>query len=257
MTIAGIEKVTSPGGGTIAFRFTDATFPARQHIEKAVNDAGYDLDDSYSGTSDDHLIIELFLEIIKLGRFSVLETLIVPVSKTSMNQTLDAVKLRFEVTPKEDIFINGIKKILENAPQPTLSFTNINHIHYVVLCSIILCASKKTLTAVTFNEIQRSWQELYNNTNVAPLALIHNVADTLGALYKDREFDKSPFAANSDYSDIIYLACKFSDTQILEFKAANVTAEQIRTYMGHGFTTYQELLDFAVAMPAEWFEAIK
>ena len=254
----GIEKVTTPGGKAIAYHFTEAMFPARDLIEPAINAAGYDMDESYSGTSRESYLIELFIESIKLGRLSVMDRTTVPVSRTSVNQTLDVIILRFELSPKEEILVRSVNKMITSMSgnKESIRFTNVQDIHYVVLASIILTNGKKTTGAASFFTIMKAWKEIYKSDSLAPVMILRNVAETLGIVCADRNFMTSEFMKESDYEDVIYLSCKFSAEQLAEFQNSKISAQKIITYMNSGFTGFKEIYDFAIDMPEEWFAAL-
>ncbi len=253
----GYEKVVTPGGKEVTYHFKDELFPARELIEPAINAAGYELDESYSGTSRDHYLAELFIESIKLERLEVMESTAVSVSPTSSHQTLDALILRFDLSKKEEILALSILKSF-NQGRPSdnkITFGNISDLHYIVLASIILGNSAKTLGSATFFTITQSWKEIYNSNTLAPVVVLRNAAETLGVIGADRNFMNSDFMKNSSYENIVYLACKFTVKQINAFRENDVRAEQVIVYMRSGFTEFQNILEFAIAMPEEWFNA--
>lgn len=255
--------------GKTLFTFTDDMFPVRELIEKTLSEAGYELDEKYSGTSYNPALAYTFNYLISNGKVDFLETMAVEVDEHEPNIELKALVQRYSFTPRIEGLLHRIMRGTSMFDAGGESFTTVQHNRDLAYTVGFVCATSVDFghansdTKVLYEFFQQYWQEQHKVTSLAPFAFVENFGNIAQELEKRKLYlnyrcgtEYQGRSINRDgvdqLKDTVAVAFLFDSSMVLKLVMQGLRAYDIMAYVNSGVESFKDILEWSENMPLEW-----
>lgn len=255
----------------ILYQFDDSMFPKKELIIEVVNDAGFELNENYTGSSSNPVLVSIFTELVKQNKLDVLETQFVEVDGKVTYPMEKAILQRYGMNDKQGRVFERLVRMSALADTGfalnKYSFDDLNYIAAMILLHDSVSSQGYWFSwdvSVIYKGIQNEWWERYGLKTLAPFSFVENyfrIDSKVKALGMDKKYSQSKGLMAGSVLDIGLLAAVrvafLFDADTVENLVKNeLTAETIMGYIDSGIGSSQEILEWSENMPAEWFTAL-
>lgn len=250
------------GSRLTGYKVKDAMFPKSELIKDALDAAGYDLHEGYSGSSTNATLADLCNELINRGRLEFFENIWLQINPRDIHPVLSALVYRFTLTVQEAAFVNiALNRLTVLCPEAAKEITkNVNGFLYLIHVSILL--SERKFTGGIMPTIVNAWWTMYPQMkNLPPIAVIRNIINVLSSdVYAPTSQSRAFLADLPDAQQmkhLIYLATRFNMDQFTRMLNSNVTARKAMYFITEGgYTNFEDMFVVADSIPDEWFKEL-
>ena len=251
------------------YQFDDSMFPARDLIEEAVNEAGYELNKNYTGSSKDPALAAIFTQLVSDKNLEVLEVQQVEITHSPTYPMEKALIERYSMTKQQSRTFERLVRMAavqtSHASINKYSFADLNYIAALVLLHDAN-ARKSTWfswdVTVIYAALQQEWKAQYKLDTLAPFSFVQNyfrIDEKVKLLGFDKQYSNSNIVNHNIDNGLVAavkVAFMFSPETVENLVKNGLTAESIMKYIDAGIGSSKEILEWSENMPAEWASAL-